>query len=860
MRNFYDPWANILDEKGKLLVGRITFYEANTTDKKNIYGTDGVTVLPNPIYTDGFGKTMNQVLLEDSDYTIRFERYIGNGNMETDPSESAWMNYKTVLSKNGDFTNIISGSNIVSVKSVDELKAISNMQDGDVVQLIGYFNAGDSGEPRLYIWHSTGSVVDDGGVTIKSSTTNTGYWRMVIPGTYIDVRWYGDLPDTAANPENPKSNLGQRAKAAQAANIYRKDLYFPCSTSNTNGFYIFDGSNTVSVNKDIICDNGVRFVVRTGTSGTAIQCHELHKCERYLFIPPVNGTQIGQYTLTADWIKASWLRGWVEARGAREGYILDEMSLPLQFENAKIKIENSPMSGTVMNNCQILEGHKVITNSITMQNMTVKTEWFADDYNYSLLTLSGCHIILENCKDANTYILLKNKQLESDYGDLGEQQINAQVRAGGTIENCYGTVTFISHGNTEFHNASLTVNGLSSTDSVNAVDSWLTIPSDIVLNGLQLRRGSLAGAGGITLIADSLIENANVSVPVNTTGTLLTIRNSEIFGYITTRNIKLINNQIYNVIDQSDLSGVINVYVSGNMFHDNGIHYLHADTANSVVNGIWANNGSTYTDKHWIRLDRTNLKVQDIDHHYTYAGNSEPYLDQWSGRNRPMAFKMYSGHWTRSASGTGIFSTYTIPFMFVNDRDLTIYCVPRQNYWKMFSVGRGFLCRSGCIKASCNAGEVGIMEGDYNDHTNGNVAPVFNWGCGTYNIQRVQIGTEVDPETGVETPIYTSFEDYPDRTKVGCAQCVSRDGNGIAEYNCSFEAELTPHGEYNYGMQVGFFPSHQWNGAQNGTGGSYGGSLNDKWVKYPANSYQIVIYVFIDKDFSTGSNPQNVFE
>ena len=854
MRNFVDPWQNILDEKGRFLVGRITFYEAgNTTQKKAIYAVDGTTPLPNPIYTDAFGKTMNQVLLEDADYTIVFERYVGNGNMENDTDPGVWLDYKTVLSKNGDFTNILSGQHILSVNSIEDLKGISSMENGDVVQLLGYFEQGDSGTPRYYIWHDSGNAVDDGGCVIKSSATNVGYWEMIIPGTYIDVRWYGDIPDTAANPTTVTSNLGQRAKAAQAANKYHKDLYFAAGPSNHYGFYRFDGSNTVSVQKDIICDNGVRFVVLPGTSGTTISCHELHKCERYLFISTQSGVQIGQYTLIADWIKASWMTGWTTLNTAREGYVLDEMNVPLSISDAKIKLENSPMSGTVLTNCQVVEGLQVITNNITMNNMEIDTDWFADDYDWSKLTLSGCRILLSNCKDANTYILLKNKQNDPNYGDLGEQSINANVLAGGTIENCYGTINVISpSGNIEFHNASLTVNGLGSSHSINAVDSWLTFTNNFALSGLQLRRGSLAGSVTITLLADSLIENAEVHTGLNSTGYKLVIRNSQIHGAVFSRNLELIGNQIYAVVEQVDLDGVINVLVSNNMFHGNGIHYVHAYTSETVVNGIWISNGSSYSDKHWILLDRTNLKYQDIDHHYSYVGNAEPYLDQWSGRNRPMSFKMYSGHWSRNQSGTGIFATMNIPFMFLNDRDLTITCVPRQNFWKMFTVGRGFLCRSGCIKASCNAGEIGIMEGGYVDHTNGNVAPVFNWGCGSYNIQRREMpdGTTV------------CFEEYPDSTKVGCAQCVCRDGDGIAEYKCSFEGELVVHGEYSYGQPVGYFPSTTWNGAGNGRGGdngAYGGSMNDKWVKYPATSYQIVIYVFIDKDFSTGSNPQNVF-
>ena len=125
---------------------------------------------------------------------------------------------------------------------------------------------------------------------------------------------------------------------------------------------------------------------------------------------------------------------------ARQGFIIDEMQSPLTLQNVKLKVEESPFSGTTLNNCEMLECNKKITNNITIQNMEIDTDWFDDNYDWSKLTLSGCRILLRNCKDANTYIILKNKQNESDYGDLGEQQINAQIRAGGTIENCYGTV------------------------------------------------------------------------------------------------------------------------------------------------------------------------------------------------------------------------------------------------------------------------------------------------------------------------------------------------------------------------------------------------------------------------------------
>ena len=846
MYNYNDVWANVWCGKN-LLVGKLVFCEANTTDLKTIYSVDGLE-LPNPIYVNGMPES--QIML-DGDYTVRYYEYIGNGQMVGDMAEDHWRLYKTELIKQPELITTMSNDGVgLTVSTIDTLKDLNGMEDGDVVGVVGYYTKEDC-PLRYYVWHQSGNYADDGGVVIKSNNTTSGAWIMKIPYNYIDVRWYGDIPSNLSTGNS--SNLGQRAKAASAANKYNKDLYFSAySAGGALGFYMFDGSNTVSVNKDIICDKGVRFVVKHGTTGTSVVCHELFNCDKYLFVSE-QGQTVGGYSLVADWINTGWFSsGTAVASGARVGYIVENLHASMSFSNAQIRIPKEVNQTLYFTDCEILECFKKITGPCSMTNMVIESGWFADNYTWGNLHLYNCRVELENCDTANTYIKLKNITGDYNYGDLGEQQINATVHTGGTLENCYGTITLTNESGTiELHNASVTINGLGVGKSINAVDSWITLPSDVTMNRLDLRRGSIAGGHTVTLTDDSLIENASLNVAINTTGSKLIVRNSEIYGQITTRNIELVNNQIYAVIDQSDYAGVITVLLSGNMFHGNGVHYVHASQVGSVVNGIWISNGSTYSDKHWIRLDRTNLKFQDIDHHYSYIANAEPYLDQWNGRNRPMTFKMYSGHWTRNQKGTGIFATTTIPFLFLNNRELTIYAVPRQNFWRMFTVGRGFLCRSGCIKAACNAGEIGIMESDYVDHKNGNVAPVFNWGCGTYNVQAVEMADGT----------YMAFEDYPDSTKVGCIQCVSRDADGIAEYKCSFEAEDAPHGEYSYGMPIGFFPSTNWNGAGNGQGGdaSYGGSLYDKWVVYPATSYQIVIYVFVDKDYSTGSNPQNVF-
>lgn len=824
MQCFVDTWATILDDRNKPLVGKIGFYEPNTTTLKNIFGTDEVIPLDNPIYCNGV--TTSQVLLDEGDYTARYWRYIGNGNMESDDNEESWFLYKTELIKDGsvvrtDFT----GNGIVD--TIDELKDLTGMEDGDIVLVHGYYTNDDC-PARYFVWHENGSYEDDGGVCIKSNGQNTGAWIMKIPGTYIDVRWFGDIPSNTWS--GTSSNLGQRAKAAIAANKYSKDLYFPAYNKGTqNGFYVFNGSNTVSVNQKIICDDRVRFVVKHGTSGTLVSCSEFVKDGRYLFVSE-QGEQIGGYELHADWIKTSWLNSNTSSalNWARQGFIIDEMQSPLTLENVKLKVEQSPMSGTTLINCEMLECNKKINNNITIQNMEIDTDWFDDDYDWSKLTISGCNILLNNCKDANTYILLKNKQNESDYGDLGEQQINASVLAGGTIENCYGSITALSHGVFEIHNATLTCNGFNTSDSLNLVDTWLTFNGgNVTLNSIMLRRGNLNG-DLIQVLNDSLIDNADVYAQINCRGTNTEIRNSKLYGLSTGTNLTLTNNDIYATVEQLDDNGTININCVGNMFHKyNGTearHYVRSTLAEGVVKGIWANNGSSYDTVHWIRLDRTYLKSEDSDHQYSYMNNSEPYLSKWNGVNHPMKFRRYGGS-RDPQDGEGVWNTTNIPFLFMNYRTRLITAVNRYLYWKMFTVGKLNPRRVGRIGSG--PWLQGPAEGASHD---GKVGIVWSWGC-------------------------DFVSDTENNGQLYGMKCVSLDGDGEADYKFSFEAidedhtrTASPYGT-SQGVVVGFYPSSEWGEAH----------VDQNWIRYdsPITPTYARLCVLIEPNFCSYQNEQS---
>lgn len=640
--NFYDTWSVILDDNARPLIGKIEFCEPNTTTLKEIYD-DTEQVTENPMYVNK--RTTHQILLGEGDYTVRYYRYIGNGNMESDNNEGSWFNYKTELVK-GSVSSSGTGSNAM-VNTIAELKNVVP-SDGDVVSVVGYNDKFDCPR-RDYVWIANSLAEDDGGYHIKSSKTTTGVWELKVPGSYIDVRWFGDIPDSIYNPSSgtQKSSIGQRAAAADAANALGKDLYFP------HGYYIFDGTNTINVAKDIICDNGVKFVVKSGTTGTKIICHELHRCDKTpLFISNSTETQIGGYELNADWIKLSWFStNTTTANGARVGYILDSTTknTPMTLSNCTLDVQakNSTFS-LKLDNVNVISNH-LLTGSVEVAHMNINQSWFEYDYNLSNLTVGqGCDVKLVDCDNADSYIKLKNKCVKYDYGDLGEQTIdNADVYAGGTIENFYGSITLKNAGNYEIHNANVTINGVTANTTLNLVDCWTTLGGTYsVCGGLELRRGSLNGSSPVQILSSGSFNlyDADIGIYLKLYGLNgFTIDSCKIYNTIQIighNNFYIINN-IFDTNSKIDYIGdstkMYGTFKNNIIHYDSlGWHYSYSrddddyeSTADVAI--VWVSNHSDMPN-HFIYLDRTNFKENDNQHSYIYKNNTgmNTLQQEWS--------------------------------------------------------------------------------------------------------------------------------------------------------------------------------------------------------------------------------------
>jgi hypothetical protein len=145
MRQF-DNKNSWLDLDGKPLAGRVKFCKLHTTELENIYDNQG-NLSDNPIFTNTIGQLNWQVFLADNkDYTIRFEKYIGNGDMTED--EDNWLfqyscdNLWDIYGINVDSTTFQLVNNISDLRALDP-NTITTRDNRKVVILGGYNTIGD---------------------------------------------------------------------------------------------------------------------------------------------------------------------------------------------------------------------------------------------------------------------------------------------------------------------------------------------------------------------------------------------------------------------------------------------------------------------------------------------------------------------------------------------------------------------------------------------------------------------------------------------------------------------------------------------------------------------------------------------
>jgi hypothetical protein len=872
----HDALPTFLDTNGKPVIGRIIFYEADGTTFKAIYSDQNYNVeLPNPLLTNLAGQPEAQPFLKNGVYRVVVEKFIGNNLADMadyqyerlDPEHlgevSHWEFDKEFVIDSGRIDEEqTTQAYIATVETIAELRQLS-FNEYKYATVIDYDENIKGITPRTYVWNANSSRNEDYGATIISSLSDVGRWELLESAT-LDSTTFGVSPYTDMGVLQSRLN----GLANYTMSNYRKAqmIYWK------PGVYRLDNGANISIGIPVTCYGQLKFMTPNGLSRISFQGGIEYP--RKSALVDENTTLV----IRQDVVHSSWFTPTPNHNLTFDGntalfntIIADNVVHPRQtFRNLNVQVEdptqvvianncniqlntNLTSNGSVFSNCRFDQGvGKFVGEPVSINGTTTIYPWmFANNYNVYAINLGQDVTYSVEDWGAQRYADLKLNQDKHLIGNLNEGTIDITFRYPSddasdvyVIENGMGTIDLDSkYINLELHNFSGTIKNVRYPSTLNLIDCWVNIEGDGV-DTLALRRGSISKAsGGIAIQSALLVENGDINLELGTmTASSVVIRNSRIYksiiansielrdnsiyAIIAAKNVELTHNQIYATIDQSDIEGVITVNCTGNMFHlDSGNnparHYIHSFTPNAVVNGMWANNGSSYDTIHWIRIDRTNLKLQDNDHHYSYMNNAEPFLQKYSGRNHPMRFPLYSGS---RFSGRGVFATTSMPFSFINRLTKEIFVVPRSIYWKCFTVGRGYLARSGTIRCSWSQG---IFEDDYVEHHTGDITGIYTWG----------------------SSLVVSNQYVNNGQRTGYGMMVSRDADGEAEYNVSFEAENADHttSEFSNGVLIGYIDRDPYDG------------WNENFAVYPASPMSTFnIFVYMDNNFISGvTTPMN---
>ena len=183
--SFTDQWQTLLDENGKPLIGRVKFFNADSTQYKSIYyDIQGETQGENPQYTLQDGRLEHQVFIGSGVYTCRVEKFLGtdvSSMLDHANDDTYWQNYKSFKIYGG--VDEVEGGSDLAAGFCDTIAALRlvNPSEHGVVSVIGYYSKEDGIEPRTYVWVDGNSDSEDYGSTIVSSVsgyTNSGRWKL----------------------------------------------------------------------------------------------------------------------------------------------------------------------------------------------------------------------------------------------------------------------------------------------------------------------------------------------------------------------------------------------------------------------------------------------------------------------------------------------------------------------------------------------------------------------------------------------------------------------------------------------------------------------------------------------------------
>lgn len=652
MRQF-DNKNSWLDLDGKPLAGRVKFCRLHTTELENIYDNQG-NLSDNPIFTNTIGQLNWQVFLADNkDYTVRFEKYVGNGDMTED--EDNWLfqyscdNLWDIYGINVDSTTFQLVNNITDLRALDPA-TITTRDNRKVVILGGYNNIGDKPQV-MYIWNATSIENDNGGSVIKVSDISTGRWELVntFGANGIDVRHFGVFgADSIADATDIMSlQIGYANSYAQSIGL---PLYFPANDGLT--WYKINGLNLYGA----IFAQETKVFGKTGTSSTITVVDDTSYLDVY-----TNADNKAVFTITGPVVKTSWGKNSTNCIfNPTYKLIIDSVinTSNKSFSNIVIDCQYELVDHVSLSYCQI-NAVKKLGDYSTFVGCKLTESMFSDSCDYNTLTVYESDIIdIEDFPTTSKWLTLvtqnpakpldfQGRTVDSNcHVDWSTISLKNAVfdnfstfSAAIILDNCSGTLSIpnatvlsiSNNSNVVISNARLEMNDVVFDNSTVRLNYGV----NMLIHNLTVKKTKFDDSVDKVLDVDNLIaENSQLYPYIMFTmnGSNCTIEKSDITS-VECNHVKPIIHDCYvyrKIIQHENASNNIDFEIVNNTFVEDPYavgHYLYSNTANAHVIGKWVNNTSMLPG-HFITIDRTNIDSDEQTHNYVYENNKGPNVLQ----------------------------------------------------------------------------------------------------------------------------------------------------------------------------------------------------------------------------------------
>lgn len=623
----FDLRNSYLDDEGKPLVGRIRFCKFHTTVLENIYNVNGNVPLANPMFTNTIGQTEQQVFLKDNtNYTVRFDKYIGNGDMTED--QDNWLDIYSCDDLYDTFGVEIDATSYQVVNNISDLRqtnpnTIATRDGKKVILLAGYNVIGDKPQV-LYEWDANEIVADNGGNIIKVANISTGRWVLIdnFEGI-LDVRHFGvfgaDSKVEATDLMSIQINV-----ANQYASLHDLSLYFPSIDGLT--WYKMNGLNLY---KAVFAEE-TRVFGNTNYPNIITMYDE----NGYLDVYTDSGYK-AVFTIRGPTVRTSW--------GENSDNCIFEPNYKLIVDSA-INTNHRDFSNIIVelihetsnlqfDNCEIHSVNK-LGDYIYFRNGKITENMFTTTTDYNTITITN-DVVADIDDWPTTWKWLHIRTQQPD------QTIDFKGRK--LYANCNGIINWV--GGVTFKNAIFT-NGFEITQSSiglencggpvqfntalqtlvldNCAISFTTLhharPNTVIKNNSEITFSSYVFYAGEFALHDSIVHGA-VNADVHVVGS-----NSIFDGAITVNGIlNLQRCTISGTIAQTAKDANFVVTLLNNTL--TATYYMYgAPLTQAVVSGKIEYNNSNAAQGMAIVIDRSNFDPDESHHHYSYKYNTGAFI------------------------------------------------------------------------------------------------------------------------------------------------------------------------------------------------------------------------------------------